>query len=84
MKRYRIGGMIVDCVRLTGNMADDDENLRPFDIGFDLSLPYLQANVLTALGWVKAEPGEWIVRNPRGELFVITPEDFDAHYVAVD
>jgi hypothetical protein len=75
---------LLKAIRLTGDMAEDDDTLRPFDIGFDLSRPYLQANVLTRLGWVKAKHGDWIVRNPSGELLVITPEHFDALYVAIE
>jgi hypothetical protein len=48
-----------------------------------LSLPELQANVLTRIGWVKAKPGDWIVRNDGGELKVIKQAEFDAMYVAI-
>jgi hypothetical protein len=79
MKPYRIGADIVEAVQYN---SMGDEELIPLDLGFDGSDGW-RARVRTSKGDVYASPGDWIVRNDRGDLKVIKQAEFDAMYVAI-
>lgn len=37
-------------------------------------------SILTQDGWVRIDPGNWIVVEPSGHIYVLTDEKFMAHY----
>lgn len=83
MPKYRKKPVVIDAVRWTGNMADVIAL-----VGHDLATagrPHVSGSVAieTLEGVMVANPGDWIIKGVKGEIYPCKADIFEATYEEV-
>lgn len=96
MPRYRKKPVVIDAVLWTGNEEDlskvfelvDFDKLPEDGVHVGAGIGHVPAlgtlDIPTLEGTMTADPGDWIIKGIKGEIYPCKPDIFEATYEAVD
>jgi hypothetical protein len=94
--KYRKKPVVIDAVRWTGQEADlqavfelvDFDKLPPDEAHVGAGIGFVPAHgtldIPTLEGVMTAQPGDWIIKGVKGEVYPCKPDIFEATYEAVE
>lgn len=83
MSKFRKKPVVIDAVQFTGDCGT------PEIVALDLGVAHIPGIgdcmlIRTLEGTMRAEPGDWIIRGVKGELYPCKPDIFAATYEPVE
>ena len=84
MKQYRKKPVVIEAVQFLGDVGVPEIMDLDVGVGHDASVGHDYLMITTKEGVMRAEPGDWIIRGVKGELYPCKSDIFALTYERVE